>query len=515
MKINKENIIKIFEKIKYPIEFIIVTLFILGVYKFITVKSYEGYWSRNILIYLILTGILTLASIIYNCIKDRKKVEKMFLTFAFPIGIMYIVFMLPTYTPDAGAHIWKAYEVSNGILLTPKENGGQTTVPETLSKYRETVLTKYSVLESAMQTEGACDYTKVTQENTPAKTYSFIYYIGYALAFAISRVMSLNMFIALFLARMLNFIIVLAIGYYAIKIIPFGKLLLAVYMLIPMMMQQTTAITVDSLMNAFIILFIAHTLKLAFKKEKLELKEKIVFLILAIFIGVSKLTYIPMIGIGLILAKRRKELSIKEKVILGILAMIICLASAFILNRLTVGYPTNLSAEKYLNETGVNQSEQIHGIITNPIEFLKMLYNNFKVNGEYYLYSWIGQYMGWLSITFPLPYIYLYIALLFVAIFVEKNVEVLTKWEKLWGIFLAFLMCLLVVTGMYIEYSAVGANTTAGVQGRYFLPIIILALLCICKKDNYIKIKNPNVVIPLCSLLINSLFIKQVILFFI
>lgn len=515
MKIKKENIIGILNKLKYPVEFILVTFFMIGAYKFITVKAYEGYWSRNILIYLILIGILTVAIIIYNCIKNREKVEKMFLTFAIPIGIMYIVFMLPTYTPDAGAHIWKAYEVSNGILLTPRENGGQTTVPEALSKYRETVLTKYSVLENAIQTEEASDYADTVEVNTPAKAYSTIYYIGYAIVFAISRALSLNMFVALFLARLVNFIIVLAIGYNAIRIIPFGKLLLAAYLLIPMMVQQTTAISVDSLMNSFIILFIAYTLKLAFKKEKLELKEKITFLILTVFVGISKLIYIPIIGIGLILAKRRKELTLKEKITLGILAFIICLGSALILNRLTSGYPMNLSAQKQLEETGVNASEQIQGIIANPLQFLKNLYNNFKVNGEYYVYGSIGQSMGWMSIGFPVWYIYLYIALLFVAIFVENNNEVLTKGEKIWTVFLALTMFFATITGFYIEYSAVGANVVEGVQGRYFLPIYILILLAICKKNNYIKIKNPNIVIPLCSLLVNLLFIKQIILFFI
>lgn len=512
---NKDKIVKIWNKIKYPIEFMIVVLFMIGVYRFITVKAYQGYWSRNLLIYLFFTGIIALAIIIYNCFQDKDKIEKMFINFAIPIGIMYIVFMLPTYTPDASAHIWKAYEVSNGILLTPKDNNGNSIVPEALSKYRETVLTKYSVLEEAIQTEEANDYNKTTEVNSPAKSYCTIYYIGYAIGFAIARILSLNIFLGIFLARIINFIIFLVIGYIAIKIIPFGKILLAVYLLIPMMVQQATAVTVDSLMNVGIILFIAYTFKLAFKKEKLEKKEEIIFLVLTILIGVSKLTYLPLIGLGLILAKRRKELNKKQKIILGIVTIVVCLISAFTLNRLTSGYPSHASEERYLEEAGVNSSEQIKGIVTNPVQYLKVLCNNFKVNVEFYLYSFIGQYMGWLSILFPVPYIYLYIALLFVAIFVENNNQVLDRKEKIWGLLLALIMYLLVVTGLYIEWSAVGGEVVAGVQGRYFLPITILTLLCICKKNNYIKIKNPNVVIPLCSFLINGLFIRQIIMFFI
>jgi len=82
-------------------------------------------------------------------------------------------------------------------------------------------------------------------------------------------------------------------------------------------------------------------------------------------------------------------------------------------------------------------------------------------------------------------------------------------------IILATIMAILVVTGLYIEWTGVGQMLVAGVQGRYFLPIIILPLLCLSLKNNYIKVKYANVFIPLCSLLINSLFITQIIRFFI
>ena len=80
---------------------------------------------------------------------------------------------------------------------------------------------------------------------------------------------------------------------------------------------------------------------------------------------------------------------------------------------------------------------------------------------------------------------------------------------------LALLMDLLIVTGLYIEWSKVNDLIVLGVQGRYFLPVTILMLLCLCQKENYIKIKNPNIVMLVCSSLVNLLFIKQIILFFI
>lgn len=518
-KINniKTIMIKIFNKMKYPLEFIFSLLFIIGMYKFITVKSYEGYWSRKILIYLIFTGIVTLGILIYNCIKDKDKIENIFLNFAIPIGLMYAIFMMPTYTPDAGAHIWKAYELSEGIFITKINDEGEslTTVPKALTSYGESILTKYSVLNESKNDELVTDYNTTVDVNTPAKGYFSLFYVIYAVAFLISRTLSLNMIIGLFLARILNYILVLVLGYISIKKIPFGKILLAVYLMIPMMLQQATAISVDSLMNAIIIFFISYILSLMFNNEDLKKKEIIILLVLSAFIGLSKVTYIPLLGLGLILLIRKKDLSLKKKILFSVLAVIVCLGSMFALSRATSGFTNNKSIEAYLEEAGVNSQEQINGIIRNPVNYLKVLYNNFKINGTYYLYSCIGEYMGWLTIMSPIQYVYLYIAVLFAAIFVENNSEVLNKKEKIWTFMLALLMDLLIVTGLYIEWSKVNDLIVLGVQGRYFLPVTILMLLCLCQKENYIKIKNPNIVMLVCSSLVNLLFIKQIILFFI
>lgn len=516
IKISKNKIKNVFDKIKYPVEFILMIIFIISLYRFITTKAYENYWSRQILIQLIIFGILSIISLIYNCIQDKNKIENMFLNFAIPIGISFIVFMLPTYTPDASSHLWRAYEISQGILITKIDENGdsKTTVPEIMSINRENVLTKYNVLNKLLNSNDAKDYNNTIEVDSPSKGYAFVFFVGYAIGLAIARILSINIFIGLLLARLLNFIIVLLLGYYSIKKIPFGKILLSTYLMIPMMMQQATAFSADSLMNATIILFISYTLYMAFKKEKISTKEKIIFLILTIFVGLSKITYIPLIGIALIIAKRRKDMTKKQIIILAILTLIICLGSMAILNICTRGY-VNESSQKYLESTGVNSSEQLVGIISNPLHYVKVLLNNFKVNGEYYAFGMIGQYMGWLSITFPITYIIIYIILLLASIFVENNKEVLYRKEKIWMLILALGMILLVITGLYLEWTGVGSMTVAGVQGRYFLPIIILVLLCICQKENYIKMKYPNIVVPAVAMITNMLFISKIILFFI
>lgn len=515
MEILKKRCLAFLNKCRYPIEFIVFIILSIQLFKFITIKSYQGYWSKNILIGIILLGLLAVFILIYNCIKDKKNIEKIFLNFAIPIGIFFITFMLPTYTPDACSHIWKSYEVSEGIFFTKIDENGEskTKVPEALSIYRENILTKYNILEEAMQNDASYDYDKKVQEDSPSKEYCFVFYIGYAIGFFIARIIGLNLFYAIYLAKIVNFIFFLILAYWSIKKIPFGKILLSTYLMIPMMMQQATAVSVDSIMNAIIILFISYTLNLTFKKSPLIAKEKIIYFMLTSLMGIVKAPYIPIIALGFLIVKRRKDITNKEKIIMAILTIIICLGSYFAISQINSGYITEFH-KSYLEENGVNSKEQINSIISNPFNYLKILLNNFIVNGDYYIYSSIGDYMGWLSIRAPAHYSIMYILLLIISIFVENNEDTLKISEKVGVIALTIIMGILVVTGLYIEWTRVGENIVAGVQGRYFLPISILGMLALCLKKNYIKIKNINIIIPLCSFLINLLFIRNMILFF-
>ena len=64
----------------------------------------------------------------------------------------------------------------------------------------------------------------------------------------------------MYIARILNLIVGLILGYYSIKLIPFGKLLLTIYMFLPMYFQQEASISADSLINSVAIFFIAYNL---------------------------------------------------------------------------------------------------------------------------------------------------------------------------------------------------------------------------------------------------------------
>ncbi len=70
--------------------------------------------------------------------------------------------------------------------------------------------------------------------------------------------------------------------------------------------------------------------------------------------------------------------------------------------------------------------------------------------------------------------------------------EEISEWEeprkgiglrnKILTIIMTFGMCAVIWTSMYVSYTPVGADVIKGVQGRYFTPLFLPLLLCLCSE---------------------------------
>ena len=182
-------------------------IFSIALYKLLGIKSYSGYWHLG---YIILTGVLgtiNIAIIVYNCIKNKDKIEKIFLNFAIPLGILYLTFMIPGQVPDELAHMIRAYDVSNGAIFTKKDEQGNSSiaVPKDLMKYNHEELNKYEQLNQMWNQK--TDYNDTIETVSSAQGYSFILYIFPAIGFFIGRICSLNILFGIYIGRILNLLL--------------------------------------------------------------------------------------------------------------------------------------------------------------------------------------------------------------------------------------------------------------------------------------------------------------------
>lgn len=507
MKEKLKKISNILQKFTYVYQFIFSLFFAIIIYKLFITKSIYNVWNKWYLLYAILLGIINLEFIIFHIYKYRKKIEKMFLNFAIPIGMLFLVFLIPSQVPDELAHMIKTYEVSKGIMFTKIDENGESkiTVPEELLEYNHNKINNYQKLNE--QFSKTTDYNKNVDTISSAQGYPAILYFTPALGLLIGRSLGINLVISIYIAKILNFILFLTLGYFTIKKMPFGKIVMTIYLLMPMMLQQAISFSADVLINAISLYYIAYIINLIFEKDNISKKELIIYCILTVLVAISKTVYISLAGIGLLLIFR-KNIKKKYKIIFLTLSIILGISAALCTYVGTSMYTSKTEATKiYEEQLNVNGSEQIKQIIENPINFLGVIINDRITNIEQYIFSCIGSKLGWLDIKIDNLIIYLYMLVLLTSCIVEKNKHRFKVLEKIWLLLIVAGTVILTQTAMYIAFTPVGANFIGGVQGRYFVPVFILPLLCICMKDNYIKIKNIEVIMPAIASLLNVLVV--------
>ena len=286
-------------------------------------------------------------------------------------------------------------------------------------------------------------------------------------------------------------------------------------MLTPMNFQQVTSISADAFINSMLLYYLAYSIYMIFKKEKLTKKEIILYIILTAITGIIKLVYILLAGVGFLIVKR-KDISTKNKII--VIALTIIIGSIFTIGAYsyTTKYTSTTDATiSYKEEFNVDSGKQIEQIKENPRHILKAFYTDWYEMQKDYMFMSIGSQLGWIEIKPSETIIMLYLILLIVSAFAEKNEFEFNVKNKIWLILIFVGITFLVETAMYLDFTPIGAEFIGGVQGRYYIPTYILLLLCLAKKDNYIKIKNVETKFMLISTILNLCIIREVILYFI
>ncbi|MBQ2938161.1 MAG: DUF2142 domain-containing protein [Clostridia bacterium] len=506
---------KIINKARYITEFIVTIIFTFFLASTIYIKNYMGYFHKLYLIGTVVCFLILVINIIYNFRKSDKKIEKIFLNIAIPIGMLYLMFMIPGHVPDETTHFIKAYDVSMGNLVTKMDENGDSsiTVPVGLTSYNHTEVKNYNDFINLTKTK--TDYNNTEKVISTAQGNSFIMYIFPAVAFLLTRIMNINIIFGILLGRIFNFIFFLICSYFAIKKISFGKLVLAVYMLMPTCMQQATSISADAFINSILLYYIAYSIYMIFKKDKLSKKEILGYIVLTGLVGILKMVYILIAGVGFLIIKR-KDLTKKEKTIIILITIvfgsIVMLASYISSTKYTSTTEANIIYQEQFN---VNSSEQIALIMKNPKHVIKAFINDWYYMGKHYVYMAIGSELGWLEIKPSETIITAYLILLILATVSEKNQEEFNMKNKIWLMLISMGVIALVEIAMYTGFTPIGAEFIGGVQGRYYIPIYILLLLCLSKKENYVKIKNSKNIFILIAALLNLCVTAEIILYFI
>lgn len=499
---EKLKISKVYDNLVFIIEFLLSLIIGVSIYKITYTYQDFHYVSLKYLIVFAVNSLLNLLLIISNIVKYKNIIEKLFLTFIIPIGIAFLMLFPMNQVPDEDGHMFRIYNISLGNFITAfgENNEGEMYVPKVLSELSEQKEEfTYSDIHRYMINKS--NYDELVPVQAITKTYNPISYLTGAFTFFMCRLLNVNILLTCYLIRLINFMFFVIAGYYCIKTIPFGKLLLAIYMFLPMIIQQAASLSVDSFVNTVSLLFIVYTIKLLYQKNDLFVKQRIIYYVLAIGIALSKYIYFPLtfMSIMLLWNKNIKKKNSIKLIITSITLSVLLSGAWFLFSQKYVDVRENII------NNNVNPMEQIKYIIKNPIQYLLLFMKNIERNGQFYVFSFVGSQLGWLNIIVPGIYITMMLYGLLILPFLEKNEKSLQKQQKFITTLIGIILIILIITGLYITWTGVGVNDILGVQGRYFIPAVILILLSMIKEKQYINVKNIELKYFITYFILNAL----------
>ncbi|MBQ8891801.1 MAG: DUF2142 domain-containing protein [Bacilli bacterium] len=431
------------------------------------------------------------------------KIEKLFLIISLFVGLLLVFIVPPFQSPDENTHFLKAYEISKGKFY-PEQIGkdiGYTESDEILQyiqdkeSYASNRAKKYTYeemyYEQLVGINYSGKYSTITAVNVTPIAH-LIPALGIQLTDYIKPfdgVGEVGVAVKLQSARIMSLLFYSIICYFAIKITPRYKKSFFAILLLPNALLLRSMVSYDGLVLSVSALAIAYILDLYYGKTKFETKHMILFMFIGYILLNVKVVYFLMLG-GLLFIPVTKFKSKKDKwmTYLKIILLILFFIVVFKI--------PNLFLNSQANEM---QNLQTAYIMQHPFNTSLIIIKNIIGQLSIQLYWLFGTY-GLLDTYMPVLFVkinelLLILILIFDASKYEKNETVLFRvlYVLIFGIII-FGMYLAMYKGWTpIVLNTIGGNIVTGVQGRYYIPLLLMIPIII-GNNILIKFKEKRVI---------------------
>lgn len=260
------------------------------------------------------------------------------------------------------------------------------------------------------------------------------------------------------------------IGYYAIRRLKSGKMILASVLMIPENLFLAANYSYDPGVTIFIALGMAYYFAEWQEPEKKLTWFNTGIMIGALFVGCyTKAIYFPLLLFPLFLPKSKFENPKQRLWFIGLtIGAMLLLILSFALPMIRPGAS---EGDKRGGED-VNASRQIAFILSNPLEYTRILTGFLK---SYLHPDKASSFLSSFAYYGKTPNSGVYLVILAMVIFTDKNLcdnHFAGKgWMRALLLFAIFGTMCLVATSMYIMFTPVGLDTINGCQPRYMLPL--------------------------------------------
>ena len=443
--------------------------------------------------------------------------ENVFLLISIPICILFVIVMPIFRVPDEIQHYLRTYSILKGYYVIP--SNGLISAPENLvpswlsAPYRG----YFSPFITATHFDHVLSQNYVDYNIAGAALYNPISYSFSTIGLWCADFFTDNLYILFWCGRFANALGSTLLIYFAIKIIPYGKGILALISLLPMNLQERASFSADAITYAAAVLIIAYILYLRFNTAEITWKQIVFTYLLIILIASCKIVYVVFAGLILLIPDNNYRSRSRARIhkIFGMtLAAIIAL-----------GWLKIATSYLYMTNGGSNSSQKVTYLLLHPIKYFEVIYKTTIQHGVTWIKELVAYPMGYLEIAINTKlFLVIIISLLFYFIMIF-----IRTWFKGYGwdfgasVFL--LLCssaiiVLVYTSLYIQWTKGSPDdimVISGIQGRYFLPVLPAIMIAFITGRLGVIQEEPNTIcidVNVILFVSNLLVLLQVFLYF-
>ena len=379
---------------------------------------------------------------------------------------------------DEPAHLYRTFQAAQGEIIAPiKDNEFKTELPQSVidmvnvnSETKKREYKKYYDIKEMMKIK--LNENEKTEISTVGN-YNGLSYFPQLAGVKIGLILKLNPYYIAMLGRISSLIITVLLLSFGIKKLPKHKLFATIVLLSPVVLSYAVSFTTDNAIIITAFLIISYVLHFMESKEKIKWWEYIIFVMLTFIIAISKMAYLPLVGLWLFIPKECFKKPRNKWIFVAIFIMLGLASTIWMIKTTAMDIGTSENTEVTLNSW----------IYKNPIGYLTVLFRTIVNNAYDYLENmFAGHFLCHNQVS---PYAIVpvsYITIVVMSFFSDENKKKTTMYQKILVTGIILVSFAMIATAMYVYNTSFKNPTIIGVQGRYLLPLLLLAVFFTNKK---------------------------------
>lgn len=358
--------------------------------------------------------------------------------------------------PDEPAHFFRAFEVSMGKFI-----------PRVLSDGHSSGDILPLGIRACYDKSAVIDWNNIGEVGfSGTALYSPFSYIPQSVGIFIARHFTNRVATIYYAGRLFNFLCALSLSVWALRTIPFGRKILFVIMLIPMTMQEMISLAPDAQVNALSFALVAFILHLAYEKESVDSRDIAIIGAMLSVIALSKIVYVVLFLL-VYLVPNKKLKDRRGVYLLKIAVPLVVIA----LNLVWLSISSHFLVA--FSHDGSDAKEQVKYVLRFPKRYVATLIRTFFARLDFYVLSCFGGSLGLLNIgTNIVVRLGFFALLLFESARCDESSGNLRKSDVAFFLLVFLGVYVLIMSSLYVQWTAVRSKLIEGVQGRYFIPIL-------------------------------------------